>query len=227
MADVHKPQTLGAYDLLRGEILQGALQPDERLRVADLNSRYALGLTPIREALMRLTSEGLVISESHRGARVRSVSLEELRDLTATRRSIERLCLEQAMRLGDAQWEAEILRAFHVLSRTPLPVAPDDRAAATQWEAHHRAFHLALVAACPSEWLLGFWHTLADHSERYRMLRLLRHTEEAALVRDLNAEHERLMTKVMARDFAEAGAEMDRHLGATEDAVARLVAVPD
>lgn len=227
MSEVQKPHTAGAYDLLRGEILQGALHPDERLRVADLNERYALGLTPIREALMRLTSEGLVVSESHRGARVRSVSLEELRDLTATRRSIERLCLEQAMARGDAAWEAEILRAFHVLSRTPLPTAPDDRATATLWEAHHRAFHFALVAACSSEWLLNFWHTLADHSERYRMLRLLRHTEAAAAVRDLNEEHKSLMTKVMARDFAKAAAQMDVHLGATEAAVARLIAVPD
>jgi len=227
MTDVQKPHSVGAYDLIRGEILQGALQPDERLRVADLNARYALGLTPIREALMRLTAEGLVVSENHRGARVRSASLDELRDLTATRQSIERLCLERAMADGDAAWEAEILRAFHVLSRTPLPLTPDDRDAAIAWEAHHRAFHFALVAACGSTWLLSFWNTLADHSERYRMLRLLRLADPAAAARRLNAEHEGLMTAVIARDVALACERMDRHLAATQDAVSRLMRAQD
>ncbi|MBN8194705.1 GntR family transcriptional regulator, partial [Bacillus sp. NTK074B] len=55
-----------AYDLLRHEILHGDLLPGERLRAADLRERYNLGLTPIREALMRLSSEGMVTNEVNR-----------------------------------------------------------------------------------------------------------------------------------------------------------------
>jgi GntR family transcriptional regulator, carbon starvation induced regulator len=220
-----KPQSGNAYDLLRQEILYGDLMPGERLRVAELNERYQFGLTPIREALVRLASEGLVSNESHRGARVRETTMAELADLTETRRSIERLCLTRSMARGDATWEAEIISAMHLLSRAALPTSPDDRATATQWEARHRRFHLSLVSACDSGWLLNFWNTLVDHSERYRKVRLLFHREIAADVRDLNAEHERIMKAVLARDVDRSTALMDEHLSRTEAAVARLMAL--
>ena len=95
-----------AYQRLRSEILYGDLMPGERLRPADLQDKFHLGLTPIREALMRLSSENLVALDTHRGSRVSETSLTELSDLMATRRSIESLCLTSAMTHGDAAWEA-------------------------------------------------------------------------------------------------------------------------
>ncbi len=212
-----------AYKRLRAEILHGELMPGERLRVAELQDRFSLGLTPIREALMRLSIEGLVEAETHRGARVTDASRAELADLMATRRDIERLCLGQAMANGDAVWEAEIVSAMHLLARTPLPASPYDREAAGQWELRHRRFHAALVSACPSGWLKRFWTTLADHSERYRKIRLLNHREAEALVRDVTAEHAAIMEAVVGRDVDRATALMDAHLRATERSVAALL----
>jgi len=218
-----RSNTERAYRRLRQEILHGDLMPGDRLTAADLQDRFALGLTPIREALTRLSAEGLVDAETHRGARVADVSSEALADLMATRRAIERLCLTASIGRGDAAWEAEIVGAMHLLSRTPLPSGPGDKDAAAAWEAQHRRFHLALVSACGSEWLLRFWTTLADHSERFRKLRLLnRHAAEAE-VRDVNAEHRAIMAAVLDRDVAAATALMDRHLDATEQSVARLL----
>ena len=157
-----------AYEFLRQELLHGALMAGDRLRVADLNERYRLGLSPIREALMRLTSEGLVSWESYRGARVPDDNLDEFRDMIRTRREIERLCLAKAIDRGDANWEAEIVRSYHVMSRTPFPDPTDSRETTANWERCHRQFHYSLVAACGSDWLLQFWNTLADQSERYR-----------------------------------------------------------
>lgn len=218
-----RSQTERAYRRLRGEILHGELMPGETLRVAELQDRFALGLTPIREALMRLSTEGLVAAETHRSARVTEASLEELVDLMATRRDIERLCLTQAMAHGDATWEAEIVASLHLLSRTPLPASLTDREGAALWEAQHRRFHLALVAACRSTWMLKFWTTLADHSERYRKIRLLHHQEALAQVRDVGAEHSEIMDAVLKRDVARATGLMDDHLRATEQAVARFL----
>ncbi len=212
-----------AYQRLRAEILHGELMPGERLRVAELRDRFALGLTPIREALMRLSIEGLVEAETNRGARVTETSRAELADLMATRRDIERLCLVQAIATGTAEWEAEIVSAMHLLSRTPLPVSPADRDAAHRWEMQHRRLHAALVAACPSEWLKRFWNTLADHSERYRKMRLLHHRQSEALVRDVTAEHAAIVGAVLARDADRAVALMDAHLLATERGVAALL----
>jgi DNA-binding GntR family transcriptional regulator len=217
-------QTERAYRTLRGEILHGALMPGERLRAGDLQGRFQLGLTPIREALARLSSENLVEIETNRGSRVSAASLPELADLMATRRSIERLCLTAAIAHGDAAWEAEIVASMHLLSRTPLPASPEDREGAARWEVQHRRFHLALVASCGSDWLLRFWNVLADHSERYRKYRLLHHQDVQAEVRDVNAEHAALMAAMLDRDVVRATALMDAHLSATESSVARLLA---
>lgn len=213
-----------AYDRLRGEILQGSLMPEDRLRAVELQERFQLGLTPIREALTRLATEGLVETESNRGFRVTAASAEGFADLMRARRQIEALCLTQAIERGDAAWEAEILAAMHLLSRTPLPASPDDRAAATQWETQHRRFHLALVAGCGSEWLLRFWSMLTDHSERYRKIRVLRHQQADASARDVEAEHRAVMAAAIDRDADRAVALMEAHLQATEQAVMRYLA---
>ncbi len=212
-----------AYEFLRQELLHGALMPGDRLRVADLNERYRLGLSPIREALMRLTSEGLVSWESYRGARVPDDDLEEFRDMIRTRREIERLCLTKAIELGDANWEAEIVRSFHVMSRTPFPDPTDSRETTANWERCHRQFHYALVAACGSDWLLQFWNTLADQSERYRKLRLFRTGADKSRQRDAQRDHEMIMEAVIDRDVAASTDLMDAHLTKTENAISRLL----
>ncbi len=99
------------------EALNGDLMPGDRLTAADLQDRFSLGLTPIREALTRLSAEGLVDAETHRGARVTDVSPDALADLMATRRAVERLCLIASIEKGDAAWEADIVAAMHLLSR--------------------------------------------------------------------------------------------------------------
>lgn len=212
-----------AYDLLRSEILLGELMPGERLRVADLNARYKMGLTPIREALLRLTSEGLVQNENNRGAWVRHISVAELRDLFSTRRELEATCLRMAMKNRTPEWEAEILRTMHLLSSAPLPQTPHDREGAARWETFHRQFHFALVSACGSAWRLRFWNTLTDHSERYRKLRLVTASPDSSISRDIKAEHEAIAMAVINGNGDRALALMDNHLGKTETVVTRLL----
>ncbi|WP_137918884.1 FCD domain-containing protein [Hydrogenophaga sp. 2FB] len=206
-------RTERAYQRLRQEILLGELAANERLRVADLEARFHLGLTPIREALARLASEGLVSMEANRGARVLEVSPTELADLMKTRREIERLCLSESIRRGDSRWEADVIAALHVLGRTPLPDGSDS-ATNLEWEAHHRRFHAALVSACGSEWLLRFWNQLMDHSQRYRKVRL----KGQLMARDVQADHQAILEAVLRRDADAAVALMERHLLDTEKA---------
>jgi DNA-binding GntR family transcriptional regulator len=213
-----------AYDLLRSEILLGELMPGERLRVADLNARYKIGLTPIREALLRLTSEGLVDNENNRGAWVRHISIAELRDLFSIRRELEATCLRMAMENRTPEWEAEILRTLHLLSSAPLPQTAHDRDGATRWETFHRQFHFTLVSACGSAWRLRFWNTLTDHSERYRKLRLITASPDSSISRDIKAEHEAIAKAVINGGSDRALALMDSHLTETETVVTQLLA---
>jgi len=212
-----------AQELLRNDILSGRLAPGQRLRSRELQARYGLGLSPLRESLQRLSAEGMVINDEQRGFSVAPVSVEELQDLTQARVALESIMLSQALSKGGADWEAEIVAAFHRLSLTPLPHSERAQADASLWELRHRAFHLALVAGCESPWFLRIHGQLVDQSERYRRIRLLHHHDQSAQVRDVNAEHQALMQAVLARDHSRARDLMAEHLEATGRATIDLM----
>jgi DNA-binding GntR family transcriptional regulator len=75
--------------------------------------------------------------------------------------------LRESVLHGDVVWEAEVLAAHHVLSKTPLPADPRSDAM-QQWSVAHEAFHQSLLAACPSQRLRRAAETLRDEAELYR-----------------------------------------------------------
>ena len=218
-----EPKTLArqAQNLLRHDILGGQLRPGERLRTKDLQARYGLGLSPLRESLQRLSAEGLVVIDEQRGFSVAPVSLAELKDLTLARSALEAIMLPMAVAQGDADWEANILAAFHRLSRTPLPSGAGADEAARLWELRHRSFHAALVLGCGSPWLMRLHEQLVDQTERYRMIRLQHLSKRKPQARDVHAEHQALMDAVIERKADKAVALMRAHLQSTFEATAK------
>ncbi len=99
--------------LLKQDILQGVFAADEKLVMAKLKKRYDVGIGPLREALSQLVVEKLVVVEDQRGYRVHPISGDEMQDLYQTRSYIEALCVVQAIKNGDVDWEAEVLAAMH------------------------------------------------------------------------------------------------------------------
>ena len=79
----------GVYRALRREIGQLERAPGERLRLEELAARFQVSLTPVRHALRRLESEGLVVSLPRRGSRVAPLSVEELEEIQALRLGLE------------------------------------------------------------------------------------------------------------------------------------------
>jgi DNA-binding GntR family transcriptional regulator len=69
------------YERLRDEITSGRMGPNERLKVAELAARYGASTNPIREALQLLRGEGFVTIEPNRGARVRPIDEDFVRDI--------------------------------------------------------------------------------------------------------------------------------------------------
>jgi DNA-binding GntR family transcriptional regulator len=103
--------TQRAYAGLKADILACRLRPGERLVISDLCEQLGASLGAVREALSRLTSDGLVTSEPNKGFRVSSITQEELEDLTRVRGIIEGLCLASAIGAGDLKWETGIVSA--------------------------------------------------------------------------------------------------------------------
>jgi len=108
------------YRLIRADVLNGSIAPGQKLILRDLQKRYEQGMSPIREALILLASEGLVEGEGQKGFRVASISVAELIDIANTRQRIEALMLEASINAGDADWEGRVVAAHHALSKTPL-----------------------------------------------------------------------------------------------------------
>jgi DNA-binding GntR family transcriptional regulator len=79
----------GVYRALRQAIGRLELVPGERLRLEELAARFDVSLTPVRHALRRLESEGLVVSRRRRGSQVAPLSVEELEEIQALRLGLE------------------------------------------------------------------------------------------------------------------------------------------
>lgn len=196
---------------LREEIVQGRIAPSAKLRLAALAERYGVGRGPLREAASKLAAEQLVVFEDHRGFRVAAISRDDLVDLTQTRQRVEIWALRDAIAHGDDDWEAEVLAALHRLRKTSnLDPAPEGQ---LRFSERHREFHAALVAACPSAYLLRFRATLYAHSERYRALAEHRYRGEPD--RDVPAEHHAIAQAAVDRDADRAAALLEDHIGRT------------
>ena len=200
-----------AYEALRADILSCRLRPGLRLKIAELCERLGVSLGAVREALAKLTAEGLVIAEAQRGFRVAPVSSADLTDITRTRIDIESMCLARAIAVGGIEWEAGIVAAFHRLSRTPLLTPGPPPRVSGEFSSVHSDFHAALVAVCDSAWLLRIREMLYAQSEHYRRLSVPAAEQE----RNLDQEHRGLMQAVLAHDAKLAAELIRNHLETT------------
>jgi DNA-binding GntR family transcriptional regulator len=162
------------YDQMRTDILDGRLEPGRKLQIEALSDLYQVGQTPLREALNRLTSDGLVERRENRGFAVTSISAADLVEITKTRCWLEQIALRESIAAKSEQWEEELVLAYHRLAKTPRSLSTERYESNPEWEERHRAFHRALISACGSRWLLSFCDQLADQLYRYRQLSVRR-----------------------------------------------------
>lgn len=75
--------------MIREDIISARLQPNARLKVADLAAAYGTSTNPVREALQQLRGEGFVVMEPNRGARVVAIDEDFVRDIIEIEMLIE------------------------------------------------------------------------------------------------------------------------------------------
>jgi DNA-binding GntR family transcriptional regulator len=209
---IRKSLTSGAYDRLRRDVLSWKLRPGERLNINELCQTTGFNLSAVREAISKLTADGLVIADERRGFSVAPISVSELRDLTRVRAEIENLCLRRAMTLGDLSWEAGVMAAYHIMSNTKRMLGGEAAVANEAWWTAHGSYHRALVSACDSPWLMRLRDQLFDQSERYRILGT---QVRMSNTRDVEREHQEITEAVLARDADRATGLMAAHFEMT------------
>jgi DNA-binding GntR family transcriptional regulator len=211
MPDHSPPLVDQAFQRLRKDVLIGTFAPETKLKVEELQSVYGFSSSPLREALSRLSQEGLVRADERRGFRVAPLSPDDLQDITRMRLMLDVPALHEAIEHGDDAWEAAIVAAFYRLekveSRLPEgPVILDE-----EWSALHRDFHAALVAACPSQRQLTWSASLFDQAERYRRFS----ARFRKTLRRKSNEHRKLMDATLRRDAETACVLLSDHIRGT------------
>ncbi len=203
------------YNKLLEDILKGDLEPGRRLRLQALKEQYEVGNSPLREALNRLSANGMVVREENKGFSVSPASIEELMELVRTRCWLEEIALRESIRHGDDHWEERVVLAYHRLSRAPRPADERSFNTNTEWGVLHRRYHLALISACNSSLLLGYCGQLHEQALRYRNL--------AAVVayrkRHESDEHEAIRDAAIDRDADLAVELLTAHFKVTADIV--------
>lgn len=200
-----------AYERLRRDIIIGARAPGERLRIEKLKTIYAIGPTPLREAMQKLAQDGLVVFEGNRGFAVAPLDPVEFEDLNTARTVLEKEALRLSILHGRQDWEARVVAAAYIMAKEDdaLTEAPDELP--DSWEHANKELHAALVSACGSNWLLKIRTGLHDLCERYRRASV--YMKMGA--RDLRSEHQAIVEAALARDADRACSLLEEHFALT------------
>lgn len=208
--DIMQSHVDTVYQAIHEMILNGTIDPGEKLHIAKLAKQFDLALSPVREALSKLTATGLVVAESQRGFKVASISKEDLEDIYTTRCLIEQVALTRSIQLGDTIWEANLVAAFHRLLHIEKKLELNSLKKYKDWEKLHREFNLALLSACGLKHLLLIQEKLYQQTERYRRIWFFSGLEKGNIV-NFSSKQREIMEAALARDSKKAVHLLDKH----------------
>jgi DNA-binding GntR family transcriptional regulator len=205
----------GVYELIKAKLMDNVVEPGARLSIDALSRDLAVSATPIREALARLESDGLVVKRPHRGytaaPRIDAQAFDELFRM--------RLLLEPA----GAAWAAQAASAKQIAAMEDLiaamrtPVTGDSYESYRAFAAQDAAFHLALAEASGIRLMAEILARLHPHTQLYRLYYAV------GIGGDTVAEHSQVIEAVSRRDAGAAEAAMIAHLSVSRQRLAPAV----
>ncbi|MEF2278157.1 GntR family transcriptional regulator [Deinococcus sp. YIM 134068] len=187
----------GVYGHLRQAVLDGEIAPGERLGEVELGERLGVSRTPIREALMRLTQDGLLVAEANKGVRVRTVSATEARETYVVREELDGLAAALAAGSHTPADAARLNAALSALNG----VRGEDYREQTRLDL---AFHQRVTLAAHNAALADLARGLA-----LRVTLIKHQTRTYNAHPQTEAQHAAILAAILARD-AEAAREAAR-----------------
>ena len=194
--DLAGPTDKAAFWLQR-DIVRGVFAPYERLKVEQLTKFYKLGHSPIREAILLLSSTGLVVHEHQKGYRVAPVSVADYLDVLDAYQAIYQMVLAKSVERGDEDWEERVVVVLHRTMKVRKVMPDGDPVARELWQRAYKALHRELLSGSGSPVLQRIYSNLGDRAERYLNLYA---DFEADRERDHHAEHREIVDALIARD---------------------------
>ena len=160
----------------------------------------------MRETLSRLASEGFVVAEEQRGFFVAPVSKEDLIEIANLRILLECTALKTSIELGDTEWEANLVAAYHKLQITEQQMLDGNQSCKENWKRYDCEFHQAMINACNSSNLLALHAVLYNKYLRYQMSVLTNRGKPAV------KEHKAMFDAALKRDAEKAQSVLEKHI---------------
>ena len=198
------PATLSdeVYRSLRSSIVKGEHRPNARLIEAELAERLQVSRTPIRDGLLRLASDGLVLSR-RRGWVVREHTPEEISEIYGVRLALEGYAARLAAKVGDDEALAHIASVHY---RGSDDVSRDARERLVDY---NDLFHDAIVEAAGNRRLGDLIRQNREYFFNYRIAALYSDEEASLSI----AGHDELVRTLLARDGDAAEQAARKHVG--------------
>ena len=191
-------------EILREEILSGALAPGERLRQEDIALRFGASRQPVRDALRLLEGDGLVTLVANSGAWVSKLSESECYEAYQVRERLEPLLISQSIpNLTDAQLQrlTELVQQIEKTSDIESFLRLD------------REFHLLSYAGAAPGMLREFVERIWNTTQHYRRaFAKLSSTGDSAVT---HMEHKLILDGILRKDSVAAGQALEGHIRRT------------
>ncbi len=195
------------YAALRREILSCAIPPGAEIREAEFAERFSVSRSPVRDALLRLEAEGLVVISPRKGYRAAPISIADARDLFEFRAVLEPACAASVA----AEASDEDLKSLNRF-RSMSGFAADETGVAPSFVAYNREFHLAIARLCANKRIRAATIDLIEQFDRLVTVSISS-IEEGSRRDALIAEHCDIIDALQARDGKRAGRILSRHAG--------------
>ena len=212
-----------AYELLKSEIVSGKRKPGEIFEEKRFAAQLGVSRTPVREAVLRLAREGLLVIMPRRGTVISNISMEDIRQLYEARVMLEPQILRIAAKRADkntlARWKAFFEgQAAQADTQVTLPF-PNEDAAQHSHDAD-AAFHLFLAQSLGNRYILRQMEELMAQSQR---IRNLSNTRRKSRYLASIQEHIRIVDALLQEDGERAATEVLEHLHNSEDGYHRMM----
>jgi DNA-binding GntR family transcriptional regulator len=217
----HSDLTTKVYQWLKGRIMHHAFPPGDKLDIQQLADDLGVSRTPVKDAINRLTSEGLVVLRSRRGTYVATLTPEMLRDLFETRTMIEQWAVQHATRDALAAI-APALQARFDRSTAIIAEADAEHFDYSAYYALDLDLHAMVVGAASNPVLLDLHHAIMA---RMSVGRIYYPGEDEVLRRSHHAhrEHEAIVQAVVRGDVDALLDAVRAHINASMEHTAWLL----
>lgn len=205
LSELSKPESLTkiAYDAIHGSILSGQLTVDIVYKEKTIAEDLGISRTPVREALLALSSEGLITFLPRKGLMVNKFSKQDIEEIFEIRESIELASVKKICR-NHASLDFSHLRKSFDKHKKSLSAKPD----ATSFMNLDRDFHMAMSKLVGNSRLVSIMNNIRDKVH----LMGLRALSVGGRMEEVIEEHEKIVEAVENGRELEALALMEYHL---------------